>query len=196
MHSAAPTPKPSVGAEKASATLRRLVEHLGSSPAFILGRRWGYLAWNDAARAVFSWEPGRDPSDWERGARRLVAKFRADEVAGTGDGRKEMTHPVAGKPPRELGSAARAVLTARRRGHAGEDRATARASVAGAATAAAARTAADQHHRDDDRHDDEGEQEPDARVSHACVHAMRATRDGPRVTRALTTCLAFACARG
>jgi transcriptional regulator with XRE-family HTH domain len=134
-------------AERASRTHKRLVENLGTSPAYILGRRWDYLAWNKACRVVFSWEPGRDPStrnhvwltfmdparrelmpDWERGARRLVAKFRADsarhigdpaferlisslqaaspefrkwwerhEVAGGGEGRKELLHPVAGK---------------------------------------------------------------------------------------------------
>jgi transcriptional regulator with XRE-family HTH domain len=134
-------------AEKASATLKRLVEHLGPNPAYILGRRWDYLAWNDAARAVFCWEPGIDPSsrnhiwqtfmdpvrrelfpDWERGARRIVAKFRADsarhigdpaferlisslraaspefarwwerhEVAGGGEGRKELEHPIVGR---------------------------------------------------------------------------------------------------
>jgi hypothetical protein len=134
-------------AEKASPSLRRLVENLGHSPAFIIGRRWDYLAWNAAGRAVFSWEPGPDAAsrnhiwqtfmdpgrrelmnDWDRGARRLVAKFRADsarhigdpafehlicslragspefrkwwerhEVAGTGDGRKEMNHPLVGR---------------------------------------------------------------------------------------------------
>jgi transcriptional regulator with XRE-family HTH domain len=91
-------------AERASSTLKRLVENLGPSPAYILGRRWDYLAWNDACRVVFSWEPGRDPStrnhiwltfmdparrelmpDWERGARRLVAKFRADSARHIGD---------------------------------------------------------------------------------------------------------------
>jgi hypothetical protein len=134
-------------AEKASATLKRLVEHLGPNPAYILGSRWDYLAWNDAARVVFGWDPGPDPSsrnhiwqtfmdparrelmpDWERGAQRLVAKFRADsarhigdpaferlieslsaaspefrrwwdrhEVAGGGEGRKVLMHPVVGK---------------------------------------------------------------------------------------------------
>lgn len=133
--------------ERASATLKRLVENLGACPAYILGRRWDYLAWNDACRVVFSWEPGRDPStrnhiwqtfmdparrelmpDWERGAQRLIAKFRADsakhigdpaferliaslragspefrtwwerhEVAGGGEGRKELMHPIAGR---------------------------------------------------------------------------------------------------
>ncbi len=134
-------------AERASPALKRLVENLGPSPAFVLGRRWDYLAWNAACRVVFGWEPGRDPSsrnhiwqtfmdparrelmpDWERGARRLVAKFRADsarhiddpaferlisslragspefrkwwerhEVAGGGEGRKELVHPLVGK---------------------------------------------------------------------------------------------------
>jgi transcriptional regulator with XRE-family HTH domain len=134
-------------AERASPTLKRLVENLGPSPAYIMGRRWDYLAWNLAWRVLASWEPGRDPStrnhiwltfmdparrtlmpDWERAARRLVAKFRADsarhigdpaferlieslraaspefrrwwerhEVAGGGEGRKELLHPVAGR---------------------------------------------------------------------------------------------------
>jgi transcriptional regulator with XRE-family HTH domain len=134
-------------AERVSATHRRLIENLGPNPAYILGRRWDYLAWNQATRVVFGWEPGRDAAsrnhvwltfmdptrrelmpDWERGARRLVAKFRADsarhigdpaferlisslrasspefdrwwnrhEVAGGGEGRKELHHPDVGK---------------------------------------------------------------------------------------------------
>lgn len=91
-------------AERASPALRRLVENLGPSPAFVLGRRWDYLAWNPACRAVFCWEPGRDPStrnhiwvmfmdparrelmaDWERVARQVVAKFRADSAKHIGD---------------------------------------------------------------------------------------------------------------
>ena len=36
-------------AERVSSTLRRLIENLGPNPAYILGRRWDYLAWNDAA---------------------------------------------------------------------------------------------------------------------------------------------------
>ena len=92
-------------AERVSATLRRLVENLGPSPAFILGRRWDYLAWNRAAGVVFGWDPELDPRpsrnhiwltfmdparrelmpDWERSARRLVAKFRADSARHIGD---------------------------------------------------------------------------------------------------------------
>src|SRR6059058_1643910 len=47
----APPGKPP--AERVSPTLRRLIENLGPSPAFVLGRRWDYLAWNRAACAVF-----------------------------------------------------------------------------------------------------------------------------------------------
>jgi PAS domain-containing protein len=134
-------------AEKVSPTLRRLVENLGPGPAYLLGRRWDYLAWNESFERVFSWEPGSEPlsrnhvwlwfmdpgrrtlcsGDWAASARLLVAKFRGDsarnigdpafeelisalessspefrklwkrhEVAGSGDGHKELTHPLVG----------------------------------------------------------------------------------------------------
>jgi transcriptional regulator with XRE-family HTH domain len=90
--------------EKVSPTLRRLIENLGANPAFILGRRWDYLAWNSAACAVLGdfdsiprpsrnhvWlhfmDPGRRElfADWERSSRLLVAKFRADSARHLGD---------------------------------------------------------------------------------------------------------------
>jgi transcriptional regulator with XRE-family HTH domain len=133
-------------AERVSPTLRRLIENLGPNPAFIIGRRWDYLAWNDAATALLgdlgaipraarnhAWLTFTDPArremftDWERSARLLVAKFRADsarhlgdpefesliaalrkcspdfsrawerhEVSQSGEGRKDLRHPVAG----------------------------------------------------------------------------------------------------
>jgi transcriptional regulator with XRE-family HTH domain len=133
-------------AERVPPTLRKLVENLGPNPAFILGRRWDYLAWNDAAVALLgdlgkipraarnhAWLTFTDPArremftDWERSSRLLVAKFRADsarhlgdpefeeliaalrqsspefcrawkrhEVAYTGEGRKDLHHPVVG----------------------------------------------------------------------------------------------------
>jgi transcriptional regulator with XRE-family HTH domain len=133
-------------AERASPTLRRLIENLGANPAYIIGRRWDYLAWNDAATVLLgdfgsvprgqrnhAWLTFADPArrelftDWERSSRLLVAKFRADsarhlgdpefeslisallgfspefarawerhEVSHTGEGRKELRHPVAG----------------------------------------------------------------------------------------------------
>ena len=91
-------------AERVSPTLRRLIENLGLAPAFVLGRRWDYLAWNRAACAVFGdfdaiprgarnhlWLTFMDPArremfpDWERGARLAAAKFRADSARHIGD---------------------------------------------------------------------------------------------------------------
>jgi transcriptional regulator with XRE-family HTH domain len=91
-------------AERVSPTIRRLIENLGTAPAFVLGRRWDYLAWNRAACALFGdfdkvpraarnhlWlmfmDPGRREMfpDWERGAWRVVAKFRADSASHIGD---------------------------------------------------------------------------------------------------------------
>lgn len=133
-------------AEGVSPTLRRLIKNLGPNPAFILGRRWDYLAWNEAAVALLgdlsavarasrnhAWLTFTDPArremftDWERSSRLLVAKFRADsarhlgdpafesliaalrkrspefakawerhEVSRSGEGRKDLRHPVAG----------------------------------------------------------------------------------------------------
>jgi transcriptional regulator with XRE-family HTH domain len=135
-------------AEEVSPTLRRVVANLGPGPAYLLGRRWDYLAWNRSFELVFGWEPGAealsrnhvwlwfmDPArrtlcsgDWASTARLLVAKFRADsaknigdpafeelisaldssspefrklwkrhEVAGSGEGHKELEHPIVGR---------------------------------------------------------------------------------------------------
>jgi transcriptional regulator with XRE-family HTH domain len=99
---AAPTCK--APSERVSSSLRRLIENLGTSPAFVLGRRWDYLAWNRAACALFGdlesvpkaqrnhlWMQFMDPAwremfpDWERGIRLAVAKFRADSARHLGD---------------------------------------------------------------------------------------------------------------
>jgi transcriptional regulator with XRE-family HTH domain len=140
-------PPPPPEREGVSPTLRRLIENLGPSPAYLLGRRWDLLVWNRAYTAVFGdvsrLPPGKrnavwltlvDPArrqlfpDWEQGARRLVARFRADhaehvgdpsfeklvdalleaspefrswwprhEVLASGEGRKEVLHPVVGR---------------------------------------------------------------------------------------------------
>jgi transcriptional regulator with XRE-family HTH domain len=98
-----PPPCPAA-AEKVSPTLRRLIANLGSNPAYILGRRWDYLAWNDAACALFGdfsklpvhtrnhvWLQFMDPArremfrDWEKASRLMVAKFRADSARNLGD---------------------------------------------------------------------------------------------------------------
>src|SRR5271167_3990954 len=48
-------------AEQVSPTVRHLVENLGPGPAYAMGRRWDYLAWNRAFEVVFGWQPGEDP---------------------------------------------------------------------------------------------------------------------------------------
>jgi transcriptional regulator with XRE-family HTH domain len=85
--------------ERVSPTLQRLIDNLGASPAFVLGRRWDYLAWNRAAGSLLGdlgdvprakrnhlWLTFMDPArrelfpDWAHGARLIVAKFRADSA--------------------------------------------------------------------------------------------------------------------
>jgi transcriptional regulator with XRE-family HTH domain len=97
-----PAPRPP--AERASASLKRLISHLGCNPAFVLGPRWDYLAWNDAACALFGdfaamprgarnhvWLTFMDPRrrelfpDWERSSRLITAKFRADSARHLND---------------------------------------------------------------------------------------------------------------
>jgi transcriptional regulator with XRE-family HTH domain len=91
-------------AERVSPSMRKLIENLGPNPAFIIGRRWDYLAWNDAAVALLgdlgkipraarnhAWLTFTDPArremftDWERSSRLLVAKFRSDSARHLGD---------------------------------------------------------------------------------------------------------------
>jgi transcriptional regulator with XRE-family HTH domain len=106
-------------AERATPTLRRLIDNLGANPAFILGRRWDYLAWNDAATAVFGdlgavpraarnhvWLTFMDPArremftDWERTYPLIVAKFRADSAHHLGDpGFEELIHALRQSSP-------------------------------------------------------------------------------------------------
>ena len=90
--------------ERVHPTVRKLVEGLSPNPASITGRRYDFLAWNDAHSAVFG-DPGEMPdgrrnllwsiftdparrtlhADWNKGARRLVARFRAQAARHVGD---------------------------------------------------------------------------------------------------------------
>jgi len=97
-------PPPCKSDERVSPTVRRLIENLGPNPAFVIGRRWDYLAWNSAACALLGdfgavpkaarnhvWMHFMDPArreifpDWEASSRLLVAKFRADSARHIGD---------------------------------------------------------------------------------------------------------------
>jgi transcriptional regulator with XRE-family HTH domain len=91
-------------AERVAPSLRRVIENLGANPAYVLGRRWDYLAWNRAATVLLGdldsvprpmrnhvWltfmDPGRRElfTDWKRSHRLIVAKFRADSARHIGD---------------------------------------------------------------------------------------------------------------
>jgi transcriptional regulator with XRE-family HTH domain len=91
-------------AERISPTVRRMIDSLDPSPAYMLGRRWDYLAWNRATTALFGdfgqlpraarnhvWQMFTDPmrrellTDWEESARLIAAKFRADHARHLGD---------------------------------------------------------------------------------------------------------------
>ncbi len=91
-------------AEKVSPTVRRLIENLGANPACLLGRRSDLLAWNEAYSAVFGdpgslskpyrntvWITFMDPSrrelnpTWEKDARLMLARFRAESAKYIGD---------------------------------------------------------------------------------------------------------------
>jgi transcriptional regulator with XRE-family HTH domain len=90
--------------EKVHQTIRKLVEGLDPNPACIIGRRYDFLAWNEAHSVVFG-DPGEMPdgrrnllwsvltdparrtlhTDWNVGARRVVARFRAQAARHVGD---------------------------------------------------------------------------------------------------------------
>jgi transcriptional regulator with XRE-family HTH domain len=97
-------PPPAAERERVSPTVRRLIANLGSNPASLLGRRYDYLAWNDAHSAVFGdlsqipaeqrnhlWLWFMDPArrdlidDWGVAARRTLARFRAEHAKYLGD---------------------------------------------------------------------------------------------------------------
>jgi transcriptional regulator with XRE-family HTH domain len=90
--------------EAASPALRRIIEGLDPNPAYVLGRRHDYLAWNRSLALIFG-DPERlpenernaiyqlftDPArrrllpDFEASARSMLARFRADHAANVGD---------------------------------------------------------------------------------------------------------------
>lgn len=91
-----PPQHPAPQQEQVSPFLQKFLEHQGSSPAYIMGRRWDILAWNRAAcqvitnfaalpieernivRFIFTHEEFRRRFvDWEAMAQRILAQFRA-----------------------------------------------------------------------------------------------------------------------
>jgi transcriptional regulator with XRE-family HTH domain len=97
-----PSERPPVGQETVPQTVRRIVERL-NQPAYVTGRRWDVLAWNQAADEVFAFSRTKAEDrnslvtvftnkharrmfggEWENEARRMLAQFRriADLHAG------------------------------------------------------------------------------------------------------------------
>ena len=89
--------------EEVPDALRRLVESL-NLPAYVTGRRWDLLAWNEAAEEVFGFGRLREEdrnvllmmftnartrklfgSSWTEEAKRMVAQFRASHDVWAGD---------------------------------------------------------------------------------------------------------------
>jgi len=100
---ASPEPRPT-GAEHVPEALVRMLDSMSEQPAYVLGRRWDVLAWNDAAVAVFG-DFGRLQgdarnlihlmfandahrrllADWDDLAPVSLAMFRADSARYAGD---------------------------------------------------------------------------------------------------------------
>lgn len=90
--------------EQVSPALRRVLDALNPIPAYFIGRRWNYLAWNTAASHVLLlsksvppyeynavWRIFADPMShhllyspkWEQAAQKVLAEFRADSARYT-----------------------------------------------------------------------------------------------------------------
>jgi transcriptional regulator with XRE-family HTH domain len=97
-------PPPAQRRESVAPSLRAVIEHLGNNPAFVIGRRFDYLAWNRAACVLLGdldeipdhhrnhiWLTFMDRRrrelfpDWEVSARQAVAKFRHEAAKNLGD---------------------------------------------------------------------------------------------------------------
>jgi hypothetical protein len=92
-----------VSNEQVSPALRRVLDALNPVPAYVIGRRWDYLAWNTAAEHVLSlsesvppyeynavWRIFANPMShrtyhpkWEQVAQKVLAEFRADSARYT-----------------------------------------------------------------------------------------------------------------
>ena len=98
------SPQTTPAEECVSPVLRQMLADLKPSPAYVIGRRWDYLAWNQAADAVFAisdapapygrnlvWRFFTDPAmrqhfpNWEQMARGVLAEFRTASVRHLGD---------------------------------------------------------------------------------------------------------------
>jgi transcriptional regulator with XRE-family HTH domain len=101
---AQPSPSPVPGPQEAPSALVRLIESMEPAPAYVLGPRWEFLAWNGAQARLYPrmgelqglernllWVLFADPYthhlivDWDIHARQALAEFRAATTAHRGD---------------------------------------------------------------------------------------------------------------
>ncbi len=103
-----PPPHPPALQEQISPFLHKFLDHLGTNPAYITGRRWDLLAWNQAACVILGDFTSLPPDarnivrfiftnnelrrrlvDWEGIAQRILAQFRASRSRYTDDAQFE-----------------------------------------------------------------------------------------------------------
>lgn len=90
--------------ESTSPVLQQVIDDLSPTPAYVMGRRWDYLAWNNAADEVFTisrasspyarnqvWQLFTNPTrqeiypNWEQTARDVLAEFHTASARYPGD---------------------------------------------------------------------------------------------------------------
>src|SRR5918994_2843412 len=98
--SSPPVAIPSIGPDDVPSALRRLIDAFEPAPAYVLGPRWEFAAWNPAQARLYPrietlpeedrsllWVLFADPStrnlivDWDLHARQSLAEFRASTTA-------------------------------------------------------------------------------------------------------------------
>ncbi|WP_342415001.1 helix-turn-helix transcriptional regulator [Paenibacillus sp. FSL R10-2782] len=92
-------PQSTIIEEKISPSIQDMLNELNPNPAYVIGKKWDFLAWNKAADAVFTinrlspphdynlmWRQFTDPvwkegsEDWESVSRRMIAEFRTSRA--------------------------------------------------------------------------------------------------------------------
>ena len=115
-----PPPVQVQATESVSPALQHFLDQFGTRPAFVSGRRWDILAWNDAGCAIFGdyrrmtaprerntiWGIFTNPLsrqfvvNWEEDARHLLAQFRSSCARYPGDAQLiELVHDLQLRSP-------------------------------------------------------------------------------------------------
>lgn len=85
--------------EKVNPSIQAMLDELNPNPAYVIGRKWDFIAWNKAADAVFTilesspphnynliWRQFTDPlwrkgsEEWEAVSQRMIAEFRTSRA--------------------------------------------------------------------------------------------------------------------